>query len=143
MDPLIRSPFQVPRMHYDKMITNFQDSNNPAWRGLQQQEAVQMRTSVGGFAGPHAGQFWPGNRMPRYLYDHKNPNKPIPAPSHPGPGPMRPPSGNVARFSVDTRYAHPPPPFPSMKQPPPNARLLLDSIAALFRQLLFHYRNLI
>ena len=115
---------------------DFQDANNPAWRGLQHQEATQMRNAVGaGYLPPQqsgpGAPYWQ-NRPPRYLFDHKNPNKPIPAPSYPAagtPGVLRPTgAANMARFPVDPRFAHPPPvtayrhPFPPMNQPPPTAR---------------------
>jgi hypothetical protein len=88
------------------------DANNPAWRGVQQQQQHDGRSGSS-----NSSQSWTTPRHSRYLYDHKNPNKPIPA--HQG-------SGGTARFPVDVRFAHPPPqaaayrpPFPPMSQPPP------------------------
>ena len=112
-------------------IVFLQDANNPAWRGLQQHEAVHLRNPAGTFPAPLPGPgapYWQNNRPPRFLYDHKNPHKPIPAPSYPGgsgAAVRAPGAANMARFPVDPRFAHPPPvtayrhPFPPMSQPPP------------------------
>lgn len=75
------------------------ESDNPAWRGVQQQ---------------------------RYLYDHKNPKKPILAQRS-----MRPPvDASGPRFHMDPRFVPPPngprmpgyrPPFPNQMRPESNA----------------------
>ena len=104
------------------------DSSNPAWRGISNPEILhlqlQQQMAVARAAANAANR---GNRppydssqAPRYLFDHKNPNKPI----HVGPNSNNPIINNPrllssgadvgiipgARFALDPRFSHPPRP---------------------------------
>ena len=71
-----------------------EDSNNPAWRGVP-----------GGDRNPTHQQ------QQRYLFDHRNPNKPIPAQNRSsGNRPPGPEVTSASRFPLDPRFVPPPPP---------------------------------
>ena len=107
------------------------DSNNPAWRGISNPEILhlqqqqQIAAAIAARAAANAANRTGGNQQPyggphvqRYLFDHKNPNKPI----HVGPSSNNPATVNPrlisnngdlgmipgARFALDPRFAHPP-----------------------------------
>lgn len=96
-------------------------ASNPAWRGMNPEQMQRIHNSH-----PN-GPFW---RAQRFLYDPKNPNKPIPAAPKNGsdPPPMVP---GVLRFPLDPRsgatahqggvYRPPfPPPHQATPPRPPN-----------------------
>lgn len=105
------------------------DSSNPAWRGIsnpeilhlqqQQQIAAAIAARAAANAGNRTGnqQSFSGPQAQRYLFDHKNPTKPI----HVGPNSNNstqsnpramPNNGDLgiipgARFALDPRFVHP------------------------------------
>ena len=105
------------------------DSNNPAWRGisnpevLQLQQQQQIAAAIAARAAANAANRAGGNQnqysgpQARYLFDHKNPNKPI----HVGGSLNNAAVGNPrlisnsgdsgiisgARFALDPRFVHP------------------------------------
>ena len=97
------------------------EDNNPAWRGMHNQQQQETNRN-----NPQQQQ--------RYLYDHRNPNKPIPAQNRSSgqrpPGPEVNSSATTSRFPLDPRFVPPPavmgprmgtggyrPPFPVQAHP--------------------------
>ena len=114
----------VPTDAHSQMLL---DSNNPAWRGIsnpellhlqqQQQIAAAIAARAAANAANKTGAQHPftGTSSQRYLFDHKNPNKPIHMEGSGNPASSLNPrllsnnSGMIsgARFAVDPRFSHP------------------------------------
>ncbi|XP_059096811.1 telomerase-binding protein EST1A-like isoform X1 [Tigriopus californicus] len=65
-------------------------ASNPAWRGVPQRE-IQYQMEPSSNRQGKSSLSHRGERDQKFLFDHKNPNKPIPAPNH---AHGRPPPGN-------------------------------------------------